>query len=58
MSDLYEAFGPVSDDLLTELRHSLAAYALSQPDSPIERVVGLGGGFSLHGLLSFLRRGR
>jgi type IV pilus assembly protein PilM len=58
MSDLYGAMGPVFDDLLQETQHALAAYAAAQPDLPIERVIGIGGGFSLHGLLRCFRSGR
>jgi type IV pilus assembly protein PilM len=58
MSDLYEAIGPLFDDLLDETQHALAAYAAAQPDLPVERLVGLGGGFALHGLLRHLRFGR
>ncbi len=51
LSDLYKALSPVCDDLLAEVQQSLAAYAESQPNCSVERVFGLGGGFSLHGLL-------
>jgi Tfp pilus assembly PilM family ATPase len=57
-SDLYEAMSPVFEDLLKELQQSLAAYSAAQPDRPIQRVLGLGGGFSLHGLLRCLWYGR
>jgi type IV pilus assembly protein PilM len=55
LSEIYEALSPVFDDLLTEVQQSLAAYAKSQPDRPVERVVALGGGFCLHGLFRHLR---
>jgi hypothetical protein len=57
MSDLYEAIGPVFDDLLKETQHALAAYAAAHPDLQVDRVVGLGGGFSMHGLLRCFWRG-
>ncbi len=57
-SDLYEAMSPVFEDLLNELRQSLAAYCAAQPDRPIQRILGVGGGFSLHGLLRWLWHGR
>jgi type IV pilus assembly protein PilM len=57
-SDVYEAMSPVFDDLLNELRQALAAYAIAQPDRTLQRVVGVGGGFSLHGLLRWLWHGR
>jgi type IV pilus assembly protein PilM len=57
-SDLYESLSPVFDDFLREVEESLAAYALAEPAHPIQRVLGLGGGFSMHGLLRYLRCGR
>jgi Tfp pilus assembly PilM family ATPase len=58
LSDLYEAMSPVFGDLFKEARQALAAYAAAQPDLPIQRIVGLGGGFALHGVHRFLRCGR
>jgi type IV pilus assembly protein PilM len=58
LSDLYEALSPVFDDLLKEVQQSLAAYGESQPNRPVQRILGLGGGFSLHGLFRYLRCGR
>jgi type IV pilus assembly protein PilM len=57
-SDLYEAMSPVFEDLAKELQQSLAAYAVAQPDRPLQCVLGLGGGFLLHGLLRCLWSGR
>ena len=57
-SDFCEALSPVLDDLLDEVRQSLEAYAESHPDRPVERLVGLGGGFLLHGVFRHLRCGR
>jgi len=56
--DYYEALSPVFDDLLKEVRQSLSAYAEAQPDRSVHRLLGLGGGFSLHGLLRCFRSGR
>ena len=53
-SDLDASLSPVIDDLAKETRHLLAAHAKTRPDQPVERVLGLGGGFSLHGLLRHL----
>ena len=58
LSDLYEAMSPVFEDILGELRQALAAYAEAHPDQPIQRVLGTGGGFLLHGLLRYLWHGR
>ena len=56
--ELYEAMSPVFEDLLKELRQALAAYAVAQPDRPVQHLLGVGGGFSLHGLLRWLWHGR
>lgn len=58
LSDLYGALSSVFDDLLNELQQSLAAYAELRPDRPVQCILGLGGGFSLHGLFRHLRCGR
>lgn len=58
LSTFYEAISPVFDDLMKELQQSLSAYAAAQPDRPLQRLSGLGGGFSLHGLFRHLRCGR
>jgi type IV pilus assembly protein PilM len=57
-SDVCEAMLPVFEDLLKELQQALAAYAVAQPDRPVQCVVGSGGGFLLHGLFRHLRCGR
>jgi type IV pilus assembly protein PilM len=57
-SDLYECLSPVFDDLLKEVQQSLTAFAGAEPRCRVQRVLGLGGGFLLHGLLSRLRLGR
>jgi Tfp pilus assembly PilM family ATPase len=58
LSDLFEAWSPVFQDLLRETRDSLATYAQTIPDYPVRQIIGLGGGFALHGLLRGLRCGR
>ena len=58
LSDLFEVLRPVCEELLKETQEALAGYAQAQPDRPLRQMVGLGGGFSLHGLLRFLRCGR
>jgi Tfp pilus assembly PilM family ATPase len=57
-NDIYESLSPVFDDLLKEVQQSLAAYGESQPNRPVQLVLGLGGGFSSHGLFRRLRCGR
>lgn len=54
-SDVEASLSPVIDDLAKEMRHLLDVHAKKRPDQPVERIVGLGGGFSLHGLLRHLR---
>jgi type IV pilus assembly protein PilM len=58
LSDLCEVLSPVFDDLLKEIRQSLDMYAESPSARPIQRVLGLGGEFLLHGLFRHLRCGR
>jgi type IV pilus assembly protein PilM len=58
-SDFCQSLAPLFDDLLKETQQSLAAFAEAQPDSPpVQSIVGLGGGFMLHGLFRCLRSGR
>ncbi len=58
LADVYEALAPVFADFLKEVRESLAIYERVDPARPVQRVVGLGGGFAQHGLLRFLQWGR
>ncbi|MEN6407268.1 MAG: pilus assembly protein PilM [Thermoguttaceae bacterium] len=57
-SALHAAMAPVLEDLSEEVRKSLAAYAAAQPDYPVWQILGLGGGFALHGLFRYLRCGQ
>ena len=43
------------EDFVRELMFSLAAYVKSERHRPMRQMLGLGGGFQLHGLLAFLR---
>ena len=58
MSDWNDLMSSLFEDLTRELQQSLAAYGKAYPHVPIQRLVGLGGGFSLHGLFRYLRCGR
>lgn len=58
LSRFYDVLSPVFDDLLKEVQQSLSAFAVAQPDCPLQRISGLGGGFALHGLFRHLRLGR
>jgi Tfp pilus assembly PilM family ATPase len=58
ISELYKAMSPVFEDLLNELRQSLAAYVESHSDCPVQQILCLGGGAALHGLFRYLRYGQ
>ncbi len=58
LSEMYMALAPQFEELSREVQQSLAAYARTSPDCPVQRVVGLGGGFLLHGLFRYFRTGR
>jgi Tfp pilus assembly PilM family ATPase len=58
MSDLYATISPLFEDLTEEIQRLLASYAEAEPNRPIQRIFGLGGGFALHGLFRHLRGGR
>jgi len=53
--EVYELLKPVFEDFLEETLQSIAMFRRDRRDSRIERVVGCGGGFQLHGLLPYLR---
>ncbi len=55
LSEVYESLSPVFEDLLQEVREALRAYGEAQPERPVRRILGLGGGFALHGLWRYLR---
>ncbi len=55
----YEAaLAPVLATLSRQIEAALDAYRRDDPGARIERIVTLGGGFQLHGLLRYLRVGR
>ena len=58
LDKVYEALSPGFAEFLTEAQETLATYAQAEPDRPIQQVLGVGGGFSLHGLFRHLRCGR
>lgn len=57
LSRLYAALDPLFDELGRELRSSLEQFMTTQPAYCIDRVLVLGGGSRLHGLLRHLQRG-
>jgi hypothetical protein len=44
--------------LVKEIEFCLTAFAKAESYEPITRMIGVGGGFQLHGLLGYLRAGR
>ena len=58
ISRVEAAFRPVFEDLVEEIRLSLEAFAKAHPGRKVERILGIGGGFQMHGLLRYLRWGR
>jgi hypothetical protein len=46
------------EELAGEVRRSIESFAKTCPDRPVGRLLGLGGGFQLHGLLRYLQIGR
>lgn len=55
---VYDAMSTVFDDLLKQLQSSLAALRRDRQALSNLRILGLGGGFLLHGLFRHLRNGR
>jgi type IV pilus assembly protein PilM len=58
VSRVYEALGPVFQDLMEETRSSLETFARLLPGQPVSKILCVGGGFRFHGLLRYLRTGR
>jgi len=54
----YAAIEPVLQGLVKEIEFCLNALEKADSHEPITRMIGLGGGFQLHGLLGYLRTGR
>jgi type IV pilus assembly protein PilM len=57
-SELHEAFRPVFENIVKEIDHAFTFFAKSERERPIRRILAVGGGFQLHGLLRYLRTGR
>jgi type IV pilus assembly protein PilM len=56
-SQFYDALAPPFHSLIKEVERSLESFKNEHPDTKIERIFGLGGGFLLHGLPRCLRNG-
>ena len=54
---MYHALAPALEALLADARSMLDAFVASHRTQRIERVLGCGGSFQLHGLLRYLRSG-
>jgi type IV pilus assembly protein PilM len=57
-SRMYKALEPVFEKLASEIRSLLDAHGRSYTEQHVERIVGCGGSFQLHGMLRYLRTGR
>ncbi|HTN76761.1 MAG TPA: pilus assembly protein PilM, partial [Pirellulaceae bacterium] len=55
MSQLYATFDPLLNELATEVERSTDSFLKLFPDQTLARMVGVGGGFQLHGLFRRLR---
>jgi len=53
---IFQAMRPVFTDLGSELQRSLGFYNNSNPDTKIVRIIALGGGTKLRGLLKYLQQ--
>jgi len=53
---LFQAMRPVFTDLASEVQRSLGFYTSANPDTKFARVVALGGGTKLRGLLKYLQQ--
>ncbi|MEX0818043.1 MAG: pilus assembly protein PilM, partial [Pirellulaceae bacterium] len=56
LSELYDAFDPMFARLTDEIQRSLESFH-QETDQRVSRLLGVGGGFRLHGLLKYLRNG-
>ncbi len=53
---LFQAMRPVYTDLASEVQQSLGFYNSSNPNTKVSRVIALGGGTKLRGLLKYLQQ--
>jgi len=53
---IFQAMRPVFTDLASELQRSLGFYNSSNPNTKITRIIALGGGTKLRGLLKYLQQ--
>ncbi|MBN2180568.1 MAG: type IV pilus assembly protein PilM [Sedimentisphaerales bacterium] len=53
---IFQAMRPVFTDLASEIQRSLGFYSSSNPNTKIVRIIGMGGGTRLRGLLKYLQQ--
>jgi type IV pilus assembly protein PilM len=53
---IFQAMRPVFTDLATEIQRSLGFYRTSHPNTKLSRIIALGGGTKLRGLLKYLQQ--
>ena len=53
---IFQAMRPVFTDLASEVQRSLGFYASSNPHTKLTRVIGLGGGARLRGLMKYMQQ--
>ena len=56
LSELHEAYDPMFARLTDEVQRSLDSFH-KETGMQVSRILGVGGGFRLHGLLKYLRNG-
>jgi len=57
-SAVERAVTPLFENILQETRHCMALQTAERPDRPCRQVFGLGGGFAMHGVFRYFRRGK
>ena len=53
---IFQAMRPVFTDLATEIQRSLGFYKTSHPNTKLSKIIALGGGTKLRGLLKYLQQ--
>ena len=53
---IFQAMGPVFTDLASEVQRSLGFYSSSNPNTKLLKVIALGGGTKMRGLLKYLQQ--
>jgi type IV pilus assembly protein PilM len=53
---IFQAMRPVFTDLASEIQRSLGFYSSSNPDTKLSKIIALGGGTNMRGLLKYLQQ--